>query len=427
MENKGENKLPEKIIIRGGKKLSGTINVQGAKNAALPVMAAAILLKNASLTLSNVPDLYDIRTMCDLLRNLGASVEFEGHSMRISVPEKLNTETPTDLVRKMRASSLVLGPLVARWGHALLPLPGGCVLGSRPLDFHLKGLSKMGADIELKNGAVSASSGRLNGASVTLDYPSVGATENIMMAATLAAGTTCIENAAKEPEIVNLADVLRLMGADIKGDGTERIVIIGREELSSASGYIIPDRIEAATYMMAGVITGGDVTLKGIEEKCMEAILNKMRDAGAEFAVTGDSVSVRVSSNGLKGISVKTLPFPGFPTDTQPQIMALLSVADGTSIVNESVFDSRLLHINEFKKFGARIEMQDNVAIITGVKKLNGTVVHSSNLRAGAALIIMGLAAEGETTVCDLQHVWRGYESLGEKLRTLGADIEFED
>lgn len=424
METTGLKKLAEKMIVRGGKRLSGTISVQGAKNAALPVMAASILLRGQTLKLEGVPDLYDIHTMCDLLRNLGAAVDFSDHCMTIDVPEELNCETPVDLVRKMRASSLVLGPLVARCGRALLPLPGGCVLGSRPLDFHLKGLAKMGAEIELKGGAVTATAGRLKGATITLDFPSVGATENLMMAAALAEGTTFIENAAKEPEIMNLAEILRLMGAPVKGDGTETIRITGMESLHSASGEIIPDRIEAATYLMAGVITNGSVTVRGIAPNCMEAILSKLREAGVEIDTFGSEITAKWVAP-LKGVTIKTMPYPGFPTDTQPQLMAVLTLAGGTSVIHESVFDSRLLHINEFKKMGAKIEVQDNIAIVTGVAKLNGAEVHSSNLRAGAALILLALAAEDETTICDLQHVWRGYEGLVEKLRALGADIEF--
>ena len=426
MESSEEKKMSEKMLIRGGRKLRGTVDVQGAKNAALPVMAASILLKGGSLSLEGVPDLYDIRTMCDLLSDLGASVTFNGHRMRIDVPEKLKADTPVELVRKMRASSLVLGPLVARCGRAHLPLPGGCVLGSRPLDFHLKGLAKMGSDIELKSGAVNATAGRIKGTTITLEYPSVGATENLMMAATLAEGTTFIENAAKEPEIVNLAEILRLMGASVSGDGGETIRVSGVTSLHSATGRIIPDRIEAATYLIAGVITGGAVTVRGIPAAYMEAILNKLEEAGAEIDVFGNEITAKCGAP-LKGVTVKTMPYPGFPTDVQPQMMAALTLASGTSVIHESVFDSRLLHISEFKKVGAKIEVQDNVAIITGVPSLTGAEVHSSNLRAGAALILLGLAAEGESTICELHHVWRGYEGLVEKLRSLGADIEYAD
>ena len=342
MGTHGEKRLADEMTLTGGRPLAGTINVQGAKNAALPVMAAAILLRGQSLRLECVPDLYDIRTMCRLLCHLGAEVEFENGCMTINVPDEIECETPVELVRKMRASSLVLGPLTARCGRAVMPLPGGCDLGSRPLDFHLKGLAKMGADIELKGGAVTATAGRLKGATITLDFPSVGATENLMMAASLAEGTTFIENAAKEPEISNLAEILRLMGVQIKGDGTEIIRITGMNELHSASGEIIPDRIEAATYLMAGVITKGCVTVRGIAPEFLESVLNKMEEAGADIDVFNGEITAKWKEP-LQGVTVKTLPYPGFPTDTQPQMMALLTLANGNSVIHESVFDSRLL------------------------------------------------------------------------------------
>ena len=411
------------MIIRGGTPLFGTVDVQGAKNAALPVMAASILLKGKGLTLKKVPDLYDINTMSDLLRHLGISVEFKNNFMTIDVPEELSWDAPAELVRKMRASSLVLGPLLTRCGKAVLPLPGGCVLGSRPIDFHLKGLTKMGAEIDLNRGSVYASAGKLKGERITLDFPSVGATENLMMAAALAHGVTYIENAAQEPEIINLADVLRLMGIPIKGDGTPTIRITGKPEAGTAEAEIIPDRIEAATYLIAGIITKGAVTVRGIDSGLIDAILLKLEEAGATIEIMLDEVTAKCDGS-LTGIPVKTMPYPGFPTDTQPQLMAALSLASGTSVIHESVFDSRLLHINEFKKMGAKIELQDSTAIVTGVGKLIGAEVHASNLRAGAALILMGLAAEGVTTVHDLYHVWRGYEGLVDKLRSLGADIE---
>lgn len=420
--------MQEKIQINGEKPLNGTVDVQGAKNAALPIMAASLLLKNETLKLSNVPDLLDIRTMSKLLEYLGANVSFEDNNMSISVPEELKYDAPVELVRTMRASSLVLGPLVARCGSAVLPLPGGCVLGSRPLDFHLKGLSKMGATIDLKEGSVYATiDGSLQGAKIELDFPSVGATENLMMAGTLAEGVTTIENAAKEPEIVNLADILRAMGAIISGDGTNTIVVKGCKKLNTASGSIIPDRIEAATYMIAGLITGGIVTVCGIEEKYLESINSKLVECGVKLDIGVNKITAMPIDGRLKGISLKTMPHPGFPTDAQPQFMALLSLASGSSVIQESVFDSRLLHINEMKKMGAKIEIQDNIALITGVESIHGASVQASNLRAGAALVLMGLAASGETIVSDMHHVWRGYERMVEKLGKLGADIKYLD
>ncbi len=336
------------MIIRGGTPLYGTVDVQGAKNAALPVMAASILLKGKRLALKKVPDLYDIHTMSDLLRHIGITVEFKDNLMTIDVPDELSWDAPAELVRKMRASSLVLGPLIARCGKAVLPLPGGCVLGSRPIDFHLKGLAKMGAEIDLNKGSVYATAGRLKGERITLDYPSVGATENLMMAAALAHGVTYIENAALEPEIINLADVLRLMGIPVKGDGTQTIRITGKPEAGPAEAEIIPDRIEAATYLMAGIITKGSVTVRGIDSGLIDAILLKLEEAGAKIDIMLDEVTAGCKGS-LTGIPVKTMPYPGFPTDTQPQLMAALSLASGTSVIHESVFDSRLLHINEFK------------------------------------------------------------------------------
>jgi UDP-N-acetylglucosamine 1-carboxyvinyltransferase len=415
--------VEDKMIIRGGKPLSGVIDVQGAKNAALPVMAASILLRERKLVLERVPRLQDIQTMADLLRDLGASIDFEGGRMTIKIPNELRHETPANLVRKMRASSLVLGPLVARCGKAVLPLPGGCAIGSRPIDFHLKGLAKMGATLELEHGSVHATSGgRLKGTSINLDFPSVGATENLMMAAALADGETTIENAAREPEIVNLAGVLKLMGVPIEGEGTSCVKITGQRFLESAEGTIIPDRIEASTYLLAGVISRGSVTVRGVRPDDMAAFLKTLKEAGVKTEVSDNSITATWVAP-LSGVTIKTSPHPGFPTDAQPQMMAALSLANGTSVIHESVFDSRFLHISEFKKMGAKIDVQDNTALITGVGKLTGAEVRASDLRAGAALILMGLAAEGETTVSSLYHVWRGYEGLVDKMDSLGADL----
>lgn len=409
--------------IEGGRPLRGKVRAQGAKNAALPLMASALLLKGQRLELKRVPDLQDISTMADLLRHLGATVEFRDGSMTIDVPEEIGCETPSDLVRKMRASSLVLGPLVARSGKAILPLPGGCAIGSRPIDFHLKALSRMGADIELEQGSVHAETSGLRAARIYFDFPSVGATENILMAAALTAGETTIENAAREPEIVNLCEALRAMGAEIEGEGTGVIKVEGREDLRAASVTIIPDRIEASTYLLAGVMTRGEVEVDGIDPSYIESLTFKLEEAGIPVQVGYDSV--RVSCRDLKwhGITLKTLPYPGFPTDLQPQIMATLSMAEGTSVIHESVFDSRYMHVGEFKRMGAKIDIQGNTVVVTGVPELNGAEVHATDLRAGAALILMGLAANGSTTVCSLGHVWRGYEDITGRLRSLGASI----
>lgn len=419
--------LNDRMIIRGERPLRGSVVAQGAKNAALPVMAASILLKGRRLTLNRVPDLQDIRTMADLLRSLGAFVEFQKGRMTIDVPHELKWETPADLVRKMRASSLVLGPLVARCGRAILPLPGGCAIGSRPIDFHLKALARMGAEIDLEQGSVHARTRSLSPERIYFDFPSVGATENILMAAALTPGLTTIENAAREPEIVNLAETLRRMGAEIEGDGSCTIKVRGCSELCSAEADIISDRIEASTYLLAGVITRGKVEVRDIDPSYIEALTFKLEEAGIPSLITDDTVSVDCTDLRWHGITLKTLPYPGFPTDMQPQIMAALSIADGTSVIHESVFDSRYMHVGEFKRMGSKIDIQGNTVVITGVPKLTAAEVHATDLRAGAALILMGLAAEGETTVCALKHVWRGYEDLMEKLASLGADITLTD
>ncbi|MDR3255936.1 MAG: UDP-N-acetylglucosamine 1-carboxyvinyltransferase [Synergistaceae bacterium] len=416
--------MSDRMLIRGGKPLSGSVKAQGAKNAALPVMAASLLLKGRRLTLERVPDLQDIHTMANLLRHLGAEIEFSRGRMTIDVPDDLKWETPSDLVRRMRASSLVLGPLVARCGRAILPLPGGCAIGSRPIDFHLKALARMGAEIDLEQGSVHARTDGLSAAKIYFDFPSVGATENILMTAALTPGETTIENAAREPEIVNLACALRAMGASIKGEGTETIEVEGVGDLGAAEVTIIPDRIEASTYLLAGVITRGEVTIDAVIPEHLEALTSKLGKAGAPVDVSRDSVSVKCRGLSWSGVTIKTLPYPGFPTDMQPQIMAALCLAEGTSVIHESVFDSRYMHVGDFKRMGCKIDIQGNTVVITGVSQIAGAEVHASDLRAGAALILLGLAAEGETIVCSLKHVWRGYENLMEKLTSLGADIE---
>lgn len=415
--------MNDRLLIRGGTPLVGSVVTQGAKNAALPVMASSLLLRGGELTLERVPDLQDIHTMADLLRHLGAVVTFQGGRMTIAVPEEIRCETPADLVRKMRASSLVLGPLVARCHSAVLPLPGGCAIGSRPIDFHLKALVRMGAEIDLEHGSVHARTDGLSASRIYFDFPSVGATENILMAAALTPGESIIENAAREPEIVNLAETLRAMGAKIEGEGTGTIRIEGREDLHSAQIRIIPDRIEASTYLLAGVMTRGAVTVKNINPEYLEALTFKMEEAGVSVKKTENSMSVDCRGSGWNGISLKTLPYPGFPTDVQPQTMAALCLANGTSVIHESVFDSRYMHVSEFKRMGCKIDIQGNTAIITGIRQPVAAEVYASDLRAGAALILLGLSAEGETVVCRMKHVWRGYERIVEKLRSLGASI----
>ena len=413
------------IRIKGGTLLKGEVKAQGSKNAALPIMAAALLLRDGKVHLRNVPKLLDIHTMSELLIGLGAKVYRDDRNMTIEVSGELAWETPASLVRKMRASSLVLGPLLARCGKVVLPLPGGCAIGSRPMDLHFKGLSKMGAQIELDKGAVTARADRLVGTRIYLDFPSVGATENLLMAAVLAEGETLIENAAREPEIDNLVCALKVMGASIEGEGTGILRIKGKGELRPASVDIIPDRIEAATYLLAGVITQGDITVKGVIPEHLNALLAKLDEAGVEVINNGHALRV-ANPKRPKGITLKTMPYPGFSTDLQPQMMAVLSLAEGTSIIHETIFESRFLHASELQKMGAQIELQGNTAIVHGQKSLIGAEVYATDLRGGAALVLAGLAAEGETVIYDTHHLKRGYEDMMEKLTPLGARIREE-
>ncbi|NLL37702.1 MAG: UDP-N-acetylglucosamine 1-carboxyvinyltransferase [Fretibacterium sp.] len=412
--------------IRGGTPLKGVVKTQGAKNAALPVMASCLLLKGRTLTLENVPDLHDVSTMLDLLACLGVTMERLGNRMTFSVPEEISWEAPEHLVRKMRASSLALGPLLARCGKTVLPLPGGCSIGSRPIDLHLKGLMQMGAKIEIRNGIVYAQADQLRGRRIYLDFPSVGATENLMMAAALAKGETIIENTAREPEIENLASVLRGMGVTVDTEGTGCVRIKGVEEVQGCRERVIPDRIEASTYVLAGVITGGEVTVDDIVPAHMDALLAKLEEAGVRFHVGSSSVTV-FPVRRLMPVSIRAMPYPGFPTDLQPQMVATLTLANGVSLVEESVFQARFLYSEELNRMGANITIKGDTAIIQGVERLQGASVRAMDLRAGAALILAALAAEGETRIDEMVHVWRGYEAIDKKLKALGADVALEE
>ena len=411
--------------ITGGIPLTGTIKTQGAKNAALPVMAACLLLRDGSLTLDNVPNLYDINTMLDLIRDLGVDITYTNSQAIFTVPQELKWEVSETHARKMRASSIVLGPLLANYGHVSLPLPGGCSIGSRPIDIHLKGLKQMGAEIEIKDGVVHASvKGRLRGRRLYLDFPSVGATENLMMAASLAQGETIIENIAREPEIDNLAAVLRCLGVPVDLEGTGGVRIQGIDRVHSGREKVIPDRIEACTYILAAVMTNGHVRVEDLVPSHIDAILAKMEEAGAKFTVRKNVVEVFPSKKKLHPVTIKTMPYPGFPTDAQPQMAAALSLSRGVSTIEESVFQARFLYAQELNRMGANIEIAKDVAVIRGVDGLHGARVKATDLRAGAALIMAGLAAEGETVVDDMVHVWRGYEAIDEKLKSLGAKVE---
>lgn len=415
----------EKIIVRGGNRLSGTVRVEGAKNAVLPVIAASILASKGKSHIYDVPALADVYTINEVLRNLNIDVSYEGIGhIEVDAQGQLLTEAPFEYVRKMRASFLVMGPLLARFGHARIALPGGCAIGSRPIDQHLKGFEAMGAKVEIGNGYIEASvDDRLYGNKVYLDFPSVGATENIMMAATTAIGTTIIENAAEEPEIVCLANYLNAMGAKVRGAGTGTIKIEGVDELVGAEHTIIPDRIEAGTFMVAAAITGGDVLVENVLTEHMRPLISKMTEMGVIIIEEDNGVRV-IGPDKLKAVDIKTMPHPGFPTDMQAQMMALMLHAEGTSVITETVFENRFMHVEEFRRMNGNVKIEGRAAIIEGPLNLQGAEVSSTDLRAGAALVLAGLVAEGITRVTELKHIDRGYVDFSEKLHSLGAHIE---
>jgi UDP-N-acetylglucosamine 1-carboxyvinyltransferase len=416
----------DSIIVKGGKELSGQITIAGAKNAALTLMPAT-LLSEEPLTLTNAPRLSDIKTMTALLQSLGAEVTSmqAGKVLAMSSHTLTSTTADYEIVRKMRASNLVLGPLLARFGHAVVSLPGGCAIGARPMDIHTTALEAMGATIELKDGYLHATTkGGLKGAVVKLRFASVGATENVLMAATLAKGTTVIENAAREPEIVDLATCLRRMGAQIEGDGTSRIEIQGVDRLGGATHPVVTDRIELGTYMLAPVIAGGEVECIGGRIDLVAAFVDKLRLAGVEVEETANGLKVRRANGRPHAVDVTTEPFPGFPTDLQAQMMAMLCTAKGTSVLEEKIFENRFMHAPELVRMGANIEVHGGTATVTGVDRLKGAPVMATDLRASVSLILAGLAAEGETRVNRVYHLDRGYEHVEEKLGAVGAQIE---
>lgn len=412
----------DKIIVEGGRPLSGEVKISGAKNAALPILISS-LLTDGTCIFSNVPDLMDIKSTSQLLTHLGARVESREDTIRIDAADLIQYEAPYDLVRKMRASVLVLGPLVARLGRAKVSLPGGCAIGARPINLHLKGLDALGASIELKHGYVEASAGRLKGADIYFDVVTVTGTENLMMAAALAEGTTVLRNAAREPEIVALADTLIKMGADIEGAGTSIITINGVSALKPVEQTIIPDRIEAGTFIMAAALTGGEVTILNCEPAHVGALINKMRLAGTEIDIAGKNIQVRGRQT-IKSVDVKTQPYPGFPTDMQAQFMVLMSIADGTSAISETIFENRFIHVSELRRMGADIQVSGNIAIVKGVPYLSAAQVMATDLRASASLILAGLVAHGKTEVNRVYHLDRGYQSIEKKFSALNASIE---
>jgi UDP-N-acetylglucosamine 1-carboxyvinyltransferase len=414
----------EKIIVRGGKRLNGTVRVEGAKNAVLPIIAAALLASDGKNVLSEVPVLSDVYTINEVLRHLNAEVVFENNQVTIDASKELNIEAPFEYVRKMRASVQVMGPLLARNGRARIALPGGCAIGSRPIDQHLKGFEAMGAKVQVGNGFVEAYvEGELKGAKIYLDFPSVGATENIMSAATLAKGTTILENAAKEPEIVDLANFLNAMGAKVRGAGTGTIRIEGVDKLYGANHSIIPDRIEAGTFMVAAAITGGDILIENAVPEHLRSITAKMEEMGVKIIEENEGVRV-IGPDKLKAVDIKTMPHPGFPTDMQSQMMALLLQADGTSMITETVFENRFMHVEEFRRMNADIKIEGRSVIMNGPNSLQGAEVAATDLRAAAALILAGLVSEGYTRVTELKHLDRGYVNFHKKLAALGATIE---
>jgi UDP-N-acetylglucosamine 1-carboxyvinyltransferase len=411
----------DKILVQGGRRLRGEVRIGGAKNAALPILAAALLCDGTN-TYTHVPDLRDIRSTIDLLTHLGARCAMDGHTVRVDAGGLDNHEAPYDLVRKMRASILVLGPLVARLKKARVSLPGGCAIGARPINLHLRGLQRLGAKIDLAHGYVEAACQRLSGADIYFDVVTVTGTENLMMAAVLAEGTTVLRNAAREPEIQALADVLVKMGARIQGAGTSEITIHGVESLHPTETRIIPDRIETGTFMAAAALTGGDVTITGAEPEHVKAVAHKLQLAGARIDMEGSSIRVQ-GAQSLSSLDLKTLPYPGFPTDMQAQFMVLMTVARGTSLISETIFENRFIHVSELRRMGADITISGNSALVKGVPRLSGAPVMATDLRASACLVLAGLVADNTTEINRVYHLDRGYENLEEKFRQLGAAI----
>lgn len=419
----------ERLIINGGNRLSGTVKISGAKNAVLPIIAATLLGQDRETRLDEVPNLDDVKTISEVLRTLGLKVHHDKEKSQLYVDATKieNVTAPYDLVRKMRASFLIMGPLLARLGQAKISLPGGCAIGTRPIDLHLKGFEALGAQISIGHGDISAvAPNGLKGARIYLDFPSVGATENILMAASMAEGQTIIENPAQEPEIVDLANYLNIMGANIRGAGTNVIKVEGAKKLIARDYTIIPDRIEAGTYMIAAAMTRGDVYIANAISEHLKPVIAKLKEAGV--TVIEDVEGIRVVCNSRpRAVDIKTLPYPGFPTDMQAQFMALLTIAEGTSMVTETVFENRFMHVDELRRMGAKIKIEGRTSVVEGQERLMGCQVKATDLRAGAAVVLAGLVAEGETQIGYIHHIDRGYDNLVQKLVSLGADIKRVD
>jgi UDP-N-acetylglucosamine 1-carboxyvinyltransferase len=413
----------DKLVIQGGIPLSGEIRISGAKNAALPILCAALLTEEP-LHIGNVPHLRDVTTMLELLNQMGAEVSVNDRmEVEIAARKLQNLEAPYELVKTMRAAILVLGPMLARCGQARVSLPGGCAIGSRPVDLHIKGLQAMGAEIEIEHGYILARAARLKGARIFMDTVTVTGTENLMMAATLADGTTVLENAAREPEVVDLANCLIAMGAKIEGAGSDVITVHGVDRLHGADYRVMPDRIEAGTFLVAAAATGGKVLLKDVRPDILDAVLEKLREAGARIECGADTISLEMAGP-LKSVNVRTAPYPAFPTDMQAQFMALNAVANGAATVTETIFENRFMHVQELQRLGANIETEGNTAVVRGVPTLSGATVMATDLRASASLVVAGLIAQGETSVERIYHIDRGYECIEEKLSQLGARIK---
>ena len=413
----------DKLIVKGGNRLEGEIRISGAKNAVLPIMAAT-LLADTPVTIRNIPHLHDVTTTMELLGRMGVHLTVD-EKMDIVVDSRSikSLYAPYELVRTMRSSILVLGPMLSRFGRADVSLPGGCAIGSRPVNLHIKGLKAMGATIEVENGYIKARARRLHAARLVMDVVTVTGTENLMMAATLAEGTTLIENAAREPEVTDLADCLNAMGAKITGAGTDRIEIEGVERLAGTEYRVLPDRIETGSYLVAAAITGGRVKVKDTSPNTMDAVLQSLREAGADITVGDDWIELDMHGERPQAVSVHTAPYPAFPTDMQAQFTALNTIARGSGIITETVFENRFMHVQEMQRMGANIQLEGNTAICTGVERLAGAPVMATDLRASASLVLAGLVAEGETVIDRIYHIDRGYERIEEKLAMLGADI----
>ena len=413
----------QKIVVEGGIPLSGEVQISGAKNAVLPILCAT-LLADGPVEISNVPHLHDVVTTAKLLAEIGAGISIdERYGITVDPTTVHSQVAPYELVRTMRASVLVLGPLLARYGHAEVSLPGGCAIGSRPVDLHIKGLQTLGATVTVENGFIKARADRLRGGRHVFELVSVGATENVLMAATLAEGTTILENAAMEPEIVDLAECLIALGARIEGAGTGRIVVEGVERLHGGAHSVVPDRIEAGTFLVAAAMTGGRITARRTRPDTMKAVLAKLAEAGAELECEGDRITLDMQGRRPKAVNITTAPHPAFPTDMQAQFMAMNCVASGVGVINETIFENRFMHVNELLRLGADIRVDGHTAVVRGVERLSGAPVMATDLRASASLILAGLVAEGQTTIDRIYHLDRGYENIEEKLSGLGARI----